>query len=117
VYSARIYSEFTARQAFFIGFCGIRSFRLLPSGCRHNTRTRRAAFAAAPERSMIQFLLGVLMSGASSTVFWMLRPAHGEPHRLIKKPFFDVSIPIAITMGLVIGLAMIIAGIASLNPF
>ncbi len=66
---------------------------------------------------MVQFLTGVLLSGASSTVFWVLRPYNGQPHRVITQPFLEIAIPITITIGLVIGLAMIVAGIASLNPF
>jgi hypothetical protein len=72
---------------------------------------------SAAERSMVQFLMGVLLSGASSTVFWALRPFNGQPHRIIRQPLLEIAIPITITMGLVIGLAMIVAGIANLNLF
>jgi hypothetical protein len=64
---------------------------------------------------MFSFLVGLVITAASSVAFWLLKPRGGVPHRLATAPGLDWVLPMAITSGLVLGLAMIISGAVSLT--
>lgn len=62
---------------------------------------------------MISFLVGVALTVVSGALFWRMRARNGVPHRLAATPFLETALPLAITSGLVLGIAMTIAGVTS----
>lgn len=65
---------------------------------------------------MISFVSGLVLTAITAVVFWAMMPRDGVPHRLATKPVLDWAIPMAITSGLVLGVAMIISGAVELWP-
>lgn len=65
---------------------------------------------------MLSFIFGLVVTALSSGVFWIMRPRRGMPHRLATMPVLDWVLPMAITSGLVLGVAMIISGLVALSP-
>lgn len=63
---------------------------------------------------MIGLISGVVVTGAGGATLWYFMPSNGRVHPITVKPLLDSLIPIAIVSTLGIGLAMIVAGIASL---
>jgi hypothetical protein len=61
--------------------------------------------------SMLSFLAGLVLAVASSGLFWLVRPVNGTPHRIATTPILETALPLAITSGLVLGVALIVAGI------
>jgi hypothetical protein len=60
---------------------------------------------------MLSLLIGLVLTGASCVVFWLIRPVNGIPHRLATTPIIETMLPLGITSGLVLGVSLIIAGV------
>jgi hypothetical protein len=65
--------------------------------------------------AMLSLVTGLGLTVGSSLLFWMIRPVDGTPHRLATKPIYETVLPLGITSGLVLGVALIAAGIVSLS--
>jgi hypothetical protein len=63
---------------------------------------------------MISLLSGIVLMGASAGIFWVVRPVEGHPHRLATMPMLETAIPLAITTGIVLGFALMVAGVIAL---
>jgi hypothetical protein len=61
---------------------------------------------------MISIITGLIVSGGGGATLWyLISPRNGQPHRLARAPFLDSLLPIAIVSALAIGVALIVAGI------
>ena len=63
---------------------------------------------------MIGLISGVVVTGAGGATLWYFLPKNGRVHPITVKPLLDSLTPIGTVSTLDIGLAMIVAGIASL---
>jgi hypothetical protein len=64
--------------------------------------------------SIVSFVAGLVLAGASYAALMALRPRNGKTHRLATMPVLAPGLPIAIMSGLVFGVALIITSIARL---
>jgi hypothetical protein len=62
---------------------------------------------------MISIMSGILFAGAGGTGLWYLMPRNGQVHRLARQPLLDSLLPILIVSAFAIGVALIVAGVAS----
>jgi hypothetical protein len=64
-------------------------------------------------RAMLIFeaLVGLVVVVVTGTAFWYFMPRNGRIHPWVTAPYLESTIPFAILSGLVLGLAMIGAGV------
>jgi hypothetical protein len=53
----------------------------------------------------------VILVVASIAVLWFFYPKRGQPHPLLRLPFMQSVVPLAIVIGLALGTTMAISGI------
>lgn len=66
---------------------------------------------------MISLVSGFVLTAASVALIYYVRPQNGQPSRLATAPFFSTAIPVSITGGFILGVALFISGIAALLTF
>jgi hypothetical protein len=62
---------------------------------------------------MMISLLGVLLVAGSVGILWYFRPREGRPSPAAALPLMDTIIPLAVTAGLALGVAMVVSGLVS----
>jgi hypothetical protein len=60
---------------------------------------------------MILILAGLVMVAGAIAILWYFRPHNGVPARAATLPLMETLIPLSVTSGLALGVAMVIAGI------
>ena len=59
----------------------------------------------------LQSTAGVILVIASIAVSWFFYPKRGQPHPLMRLPFMQSLVPLAIVSGLALGATMTISGL------
>jgi hypothetical protein len=60
---------------------------------------------------MLLVLSGLVLFAAAVAMLWRFKPREGQVNRWVTMPILQSTIPITITAGAALGLAMIVAGV------
>lgn len=61
---------------------------------------------------MLSVVSGLVVGGAGGAALWYLKPRNSMIHPLIKRPWFEATIPIVVAAAIAFGLALIVSGLA-----
>ncbi len=60
---------------------------------------------------MINLAAGLILLGGSVAALWYFRPRNGMPAKIVTLPLMETLVPLGVTSGLALGMAMVVAGV------
>jgi hypothetical protein len=60
---------------------------------------------------MLSFVIGVILLVSAISLLLYCRPRDGKVHRLATLPLIETAVPLAVTSGLALGGALVVAGV------